>query len=220
MNKKINTWLGLALVAVLAGVVVFLAWPSPKETENNLSTRETVKKNREQVVVRNGSLINKTIGYSFQIPASWKMEFDVPSHVFLDETNPPKNLDNTRKKNGAGESPSDATVVYYKNFSEFEGEDSLTDINDINKDLSSGTSDLAGYINVAKKTNSNMKNITEVDFAGGKAWLTDFEDQMFGGPNALLIAEKNNHIYTIYFWGAKNNLSDGQKQIISSFKFN
>ena len=182
--------------------------------------REIVKKNTEQVIVRNGSLINKAEGYGFQIPASWKMEFDDPSHVFIDDTNPQKNLNDTRKRNGAGEAPSDATVVYYKNFAGFKEEDSLNDINDINKDLSSGTSDLAGYINVAKKTNSNMKNITEVDFAGGKAWLTDFEDKMFGGPNAFLIAEKNNHIYTIYFWGTKKNLSAGQKQVISSFKFN
>ena len=160
MNKKINSGLALVLIAVLAGAVVFLLLSGPKEPENNFSTRETVKKNAEQVVVRNGNLINKVEGYSLQLPASWKMEFDVPSHVFLDETESQKNLNDTRKRNGAGEAPSDATVVYYKNFADFKEEDSLNDIKDINKDLSSGTNDLAGYINVAKKNKGRIQNIS------------------------------------------------------------
>jgi hypothetical protein len=242
MNKQISTGAGIAAVvvaAILIGAVVWFTEALQTQTSTQTVPLPVTRLNSvkgqvqnqaqnsaqkipaaDQVVNQNGRLINKAIGYSFQVPSGWKAGADEsPSFVVANDSKTQKALDDMAKKQEVGEIPMTVMVKYYNDFSAFKEDNPLYNLNDINKDFSTSAKNFADYIDIAKRSKTIAQNIAEINFAGGKAWIADYEDMMFGGNNAGLLAEHNGHFFRFTFWGSKNDLSLGQKQIISSFRF-
>lgn len=150
-----------------------------------------------------------TYGFEFQYPkgwsagddqintTSWRKSFYSPeTKASLDEFN----------KQDSGEAPAPVAEIiigYSENFKEYLLQVSPT----------SYTS-LGEYI----KGNRAFSNISQIDFAGGKAW---YLDETAFTTHQVIIAEHNEHIYSVSLREADSQQDALQKysKTITSFKF-
>lgn len=233
MNQKISTWLGIALIVVLAGAVVFFAWSSKEPTkQTQLPVQKDISQRADQMA---GWQTYKNDKYKFEIkyPKDWKIQQDTNSSAIVGFT--PANIekfptckkyvDDLKKRDKNSEffartSYCMISVSIENNPSQLSIRDYLQEIYNSGKDA-----DVAKGINSLAVTKKDGMETTKTwqysfimasrDFAGGKETPgveTEYADQFIANFGKQII------FITNLVYDETNKPSSTFNQMVTSFK--
>ncbi len=218
LKKHLSPWIAWSLVALFAGISVFSTWYYYFEASNTYDDSATffglnVSKNKTTTAPSTiastsatadwKTYTNNSYRYTFKYPKDWILNSTKEAEITL---NSPEN-EATKQKIASGQMygegyMEDISFYYYDNIQ-------------------------AADSNRPKKYNSisDMLNDKSIIISFSKTILDNQTayDVVEGGFSAYyaIIAERNNHIYKIFFGNVndKIELTDIEKQILSTFQF-